>query len=120
MVACLERMRGSRALPASIVCDNGPEFTSRAKLAWAHERRIYLVFIRPGKPVENAFVEGFNGRLRDECLNEQWFTRLTDAQECIERWLRDYHARRPHSALGWRTPRNFLLRCAAPSLSPDP
>jgi putative transposase len=120
VAACLDRLRIARPLPAAIVCDNGPEFTSRAMLAWAHTRGVRLLFIRPGRPVENAFVESFNGRLRDECLNEQWFTSLTDAQQCIERWRRDYNARRPHSALGWRTPREFLLRCAAASPSPDP
>jgi putative transposase len=120
VVACLERLRGARARPSALVCDNGPEFTSRAMLAWAHERGIRLLFIRPGKPVENAFVESFNGRFRDECLNEQWFTSLADAQQRIECWRRDYNARRPHSALGWRTPRDFLLRCAASSPSPDP
>jgi putative transposase len=120
VAACLDRLRMTRALPEAIVCDNGPEFTSRAMLAWAHARGVRLLFIRPGKPVENAFVESFNGRLRDECLNEQWFTSLSDAQRSIERWRRDYNARRPHSALGWRTPREFLLHCAALSPSPDP
>ena len=116
----LDRLGGSRRLPAWIVCDNGPEFTSRAFLAWTQRRGIRLQFIRPGRPVENAFVESFNGRFRDECLNEQWFLSLADARELIERWRRDYNAARPHSGLAGRTPAEFLLVCVRATPSPDP
>ncbi len=116
----LDCLAGRRPLPAWIVCDNGPEFTSRAFLAWTQRRGIRLQFIRPGKPVENAYVESFNGRLRDECLNEQWFLSLADARELIERWRRDYNAVRPHSSLAGRTPAEFLMACGHHSSSPDP
>jgi putative transposase len=116
----LDHLARRRRLPARIVCDNGPEFTSRAFLAWAQRRGVRLQFIRPGKPVENAFVESFNGRFRDECLNEQWFLSLADARELIERWRRDYNAARPHSGLAGRTPAEFLLVCGDPTPSPDP
>jgi putative transposase len=89
------------------VCDNGPEFTSQALDQWAYARGITLQFIRPGKPVENAYVESFNGRLRDECLNENWFATLDDARVTIERWRQQYNAGRPHSSLGNRTPEAF-------------
>ena len=102
------------------MCDNGPEFTSRAFDAWAYRRGMKLLFIRPGKPVENAFVESFNGRFRDECLNEQWFLCLADARALVERWRRDYNAERPHSGLAGRTPAEFLRACGHPTPSPDP
>lgn len=72
-------------------CDNGPEFAGSALDRWAHERGVKIIFIRPGKPVENAFIESFNGKLRDECLNENWFVSLQDAKEKIETWRRDYN-----------------------------
>lgn len=99
---------GGTGLPAVIVCDNGPEFTGSAMDRWAHARGIKLAFIRPGKPVENAFIESFNGKFRDECLNENWFTSLRDAQEKIEAWRRDYNRNRPHSSLGNKSPEEFL------------
>lgn len=110
----------TRRLPAWIVCDNGPEFTSRAFFAWTQRRGIRPQFIRPGKPVENAFVESFNGRFRDECLTEQWFLSLADARELIEGWRCDYNAARPHSGLAGRTPVEFLLVCGRLTPSPDP
>jgi putative transposase len=94
-------------LPRAIVCDNGSEFTSQAFGQWAHERGITLHFIRPGKPIENCYVESFNGRLRDECLNESWFVSLTDAQRTIEAWRIQYNESRPHSGLALRTPAEF-------------
>ena len=100
--------------------DHGPEFISRALDIWAYEHRVELLFIRPGKPVENAFVESFNGRFRDECLNEQWFLSLADARALIEDWSRDYNAARPHSGLAGRTPAEFLVTCGALTFSPDP
>jgi putative transposase len=94
-------------LPAAIVLDNGPEFAGQALDAWAYAKAITLAFIRPGKPVENAFVESFNGRFRDECLNEHWFTSLADARQITEGWRRDYNQTRPHSSLGDLTPTEF-------------
>jgi putative transposase len=103
----LDRAGLLRGLPSSIVCDNGPEFTSRALDQWAYERGIELSFIRPGKPVENAFVESFNGTLREECLNEHWFLSLREAKREIKTWRIDYNTVRPHSSLGNLTPVEF-------------
>lgn len=101
----LERVIGERsAQPEEIVMDNGPELTSRALDQWAYGRGVRLRFIEPGKPVQNCYIESFNGRLRDECLNEHWFTSLADARRTIEAWRVDYNTVRPHSALGHRTP----------------
>ena len=87
--------------------DNGSEFASRALDAWAYREGVKLDFIRPGKPVENAFIESFNGRLRDECLNTQVFASLEDAQATLESWRVDYNLHRPHSALGNLPPSEF-------------
>lgn len=104
----LDYLGGTRGLPDTIVCDNGPEFAGIALDRWAHERGVKIAFIRPGKPTENAFIESFNGKFRDECLNENWFTSLKDAQEKIETWRRDYNSNRPHSSLGNLTPDEFM------------
>ena len=104
----LDGLGGARGLPQTIVCDNGPEFAGAALDHWAHTRGVKLSFIRPGKPVENAFIESINGKFRDECLNENWFTSLKDAQEKIESWRRDYNRNRPHSSLGGQSPEEFL------------
>lgn len=120
VIAALERAARRRPLPGAIVCDRGGEFTSRAFGAWAAARGVRLLFTRPGRPTENAFAESFNGRLRDECLNEAWFTSLADAQRHIERWRRHYNARRPHSGLAGRTPREFVLHCQPRSTPPAP
>jgi putative transposase len=103
----LDELTLTTSLPRAIVCDNGSEFTSQAFDQWAHARGIELHFIQPGKPVENAFAESFNGRLRDECLNESWFVNLADARRTIEAWRRDYNGARPHSGLAGRTPDEF-------------
>ena len=95
--------------PESITVDNGPEFTSAAVDSWAHSKGIVLDFIRPGKPIDNAYIESFNGRLRDECLNEHFFSSLKDAQKKIERWRVDYNNHRPHSGLNNLTPYEFSL-----------
>ena len=97
------------ALPHTVVCDNGPEFTSQHFDQWAHERGIALQFIQPGKPVENCYIESFNGRLRDECLNESWFVNLADAQRATEAWRVEYNVARPHSGLANRTPAEFTM-----------
>ena len=87
----LDRVVQQRGLPEAIVLDNGPEFRSRALIAWSEERGVRLEYIQPGKPVQNAYVESFNGRLRDECLNANWFTSLKDARQKIESWREDYN-----------------------------
>lgn len=107
------------ALPTDLVCDNGPEFTSQHLDQWAHERGIQLHFIRPGKPIENCFIESFNGRLRDECLNESWFVSLWDAQRTIESWRIEYNTARPHSGLANRTPAEFAEGLQATACSPS-
>ena len=99
VAAALECVVGERGAPQSITVDNGSEFASRAMDAWAYRHGIHLDFIRPGKPVENGYIESFNGRLRDECLNVNLFFSLEDAREKLEAWRRDYNLRRPHSAL---------------------
>ena len=104
----LDRVIGERgAQPDEIVMDNGPELTSRALDQWAYERGVRLHFIEPGKPQQNGYIESFNGKLRDECLNEHWFLTLAHARQTIEDWRNDYNQRRPHSALGNRTPLEF-------------
>lgn len=103
----LERLAESRGLPALITVDNGPEFAGSALDAWAYRRGIQLHFIQPGHPTQNAYVESFNGRLRDECLNEHWFSTLEEARRLIETWRQDYNTVRPHSSLGDRTPAEF-------------
>ncbi len=97
----------------------GPEFAGRTLDAWAYQRGVALCFIRPGKPIENAYVESFNGKFRDECLNEHWFLNMVDAQIVIEAWRLDYNTVRPHSALDGRTPDQFAqLSKGARRLSP--
>ena len=115
VIAELERLGAVRGLPARLVCDHGSEFSSRAFLGWARARGIALDFIRPGKPVDNAYIESFNGKLRDECLDEQFFTDLADARRTIERWRRQYNRGRPHRSLGQQTPAEFAAR-----FTPDP
>jgi len=112
----LDRVIERRGKPNSVVMDNGPEFTSRALDAWAYERGIQLDFIRPGKPIENCFVESFNGKFRDECLNQHWFTSLMDARREIETWRRDYNRVRPHSSLGQIPPAVFAQGAGLRSL----
>jgi putative transposase len=103
----LDRVMAERGLPEAIVLDNGPEFRGRALAAWSEEHGVRLEFIQPGKPVQNAYVESFNGRLRDECLNANWFTSLRDARRKIEAWRRDYNQERPHSSLDYMSPEEF-------------
>jgi putative transposase len=118
----LDRLGATRGFPKAIVCDNGPEFRSEALDQWADRRAVALLFIQPGKPIQNAFAESFNGRLRDECLNESWFVSLRDAQETIEAWRVDYNVARPHSGLAGRTPEEFareLKLTTSSTPSPD-
>src|SRR3989442_15108664 len=104
----LDRVLTGVSGPRSITVDHGTEFQSRALEDWAYQRGVQLDFIRPGKPVENAFIESFSGRLRDECLNVHQFTSLAEAQHIIEAWRLDYNQRRPHSSLGHLTPNEFV------------
>ena len=102
-----------RGRPQAIVCDNGPEFVSLALDQWASTQGIRLAFIRPGRPVENCFIESFNGKLRDECLNQHHFASLAEAQQRIEAWRQEYHTERPHRGLGQRTPAEYAA-CFTP------
>ena len=102
----LESVLGQRGKPEAIVVD-GPEFRGRALAGWSEERRVRLQFIDPGKPMQNCFIESFNGRLREECLNANWFVTLADARRKIEAWRRDYNQERPHCSLGYLAPRQF-------------
>ena len=110
VVRVLDRLADSRGLPEWVVLDNGPEFTGTAVDRWAPAHGVRLHFIEPGKPVQNAFVESFNGKFRDECLNEAWFLTLSEAQQAIEVWRQDYNTVRPHSALGDATPAEFAAQ----------
>jgi putative transposase len=103
-------------LPEEIVLDNGPEGTSRAMFDWSERTGVRLRFIEPGKPVQNAFVESFNGKFRDECLNLHWFRSLRHAREEVARWRAHYNTERPHSALGYLSPKEFLMTNPAPAL----
>ena len=109
----LEAIIAARGIPQAIRSDNGPEFTSRHFLAWCLERKIEAVHIEPGKPVQNAHVESFHGKLRDECLNASWFANLFEARRKIAEWRREYNEERPHSSLGYLPPREFARRVAA-------
>jgi putative transposase len=103
----LDQVAAKLGYPKSITVDNGPEFISNALDQWAHARGVQLHFSRPGRPVDNAFIESFNGRLRDECLNTNWFYGLEQAREVIGAWLEDYNERRPHGSLGGLTPMEY-------------
>ena len=109
VVRVLERLVLERGAPDEIVLDNGPELAGKALDQWAYERGVWLRFIEPGKPIQNAFVESFQGRLRDECLDRHWFLGLGDARHTVEAWRQDYNRARPHSALGYRSPEEFRL-----------
>ena len=123
VVDSLNRICAIRGLPATIKTDNGSEFISKAMDKWAYERGVELDFSRPGKPTDNARVESFNGRLRQECLNAHWFLSLDDARAKIGAWRDDYNESRPHSALDWATPAEFARRCclqAATAIPEEP
>lgn len=109
----LERLCETRGTPKIIVLDNGPEFTSTVLHTWTRKKGIHLSYIRPGRPMENAFIESFQGRLRDECLNQHWFTTLHEAREIIEQWRQEYNHERPHSALNTLAPLEYAARITA-------
>ena len=112
VVSVLERLAETRGLPEVITMDNGPEFAGKMLDEWAYRKGVKLNFIRPGKPIENAFAESFNGRLRDECLNTNWFMNLKHARDIIEDWRKDYNEIRPHSSLKGRTPEEYAKATA--------
>ena len=112
VVRVLEQLGAGRGWPEEIRVDHGPEFVSRAMGAWCEQRKILLRFIDPGKPMQNGYVESFNGRFRDECLNANWFLSLAQARATIESWRYDYNAERPHSSLNYRTPNEFAALLA--------
>jgi putative transposase len=120
VVRVLDRLADTIGLPDILVMDNGPEFRGRALDTWAYARGVHLRFIRPGKPIENAFVESFNGKFRDECLNEHWFASLAEARTLIEAWRVDYNTVRPHSALQGATPEQFAKSFGRRSPAPTP
>ena len=104
VVTALDRVKEARGCPQSIRVDNGPEFISKSLDWWAYFNKVTLDFSRRGKPTDNAYIESFNGRVRQECLNQHWFLSLADAQEQIDQWRLDYNENRPHSSLGNQTP----------------
>lgn len=108
VASLMERLVTLYGLPERIKTDNGSEFVSKALDKWAYDHGVELVFSRPGKPTDNSFIESFNGRFRDECLNVNWFLSIEDAREKIELWRSDYNNHRPHSALGNVPPRTFI------------
>jgi putative transposase len=107
VVAVMDRLVEERGAPDRIQCDNGSEFISRVLDKWAYENGVTMDFSRPGKPMDNAMIESFNGSFRDECLNVNWFLSIEDAREKIELWRIEYNDFRPHSSLGDLTPRQF-------------
>ena len=128
VVEMLERVARERGYPDVITVDNGPELRGRALDGWAHDHGVQLYFIDPGKPTQNAYIESFNGRFREECLNLHWFTTLAEAQRIIEDWRVDYNESRPHSSLKYQTPEEFAANrpfhktqwAAAPTLLEAP
>ena len=107
VVEMLERAARERGYPDILVVDNGPELRGRALDRWADDKGVQLYFIDPGKPTQNAYIESFNGRFREECLNLHWFTSIGEAREIIEDWRVDYNTERPHSSLKYQTPEEF-------------
>lgn len=103
----LSQLCETRKSPKQIVCDNGTEFTSKSMFFWSTEKNIKLAFIQPGKPTQNAFVESFNGKFRNECLNQHWFRSIDEAKQIINQWRYHYNNKRPHSSLNYMTPVAF-------------
>lgn len=118
VVGVLERIAPLYGRPETIRMDNGPEFISKALDEWAHRHQVRLDFSRPGKPTDHAHIESFNGRFRQECLNQHWFSSLDDARSKIEAWRKDYNQERPHSALNQMTPAAFRAAWEITALDP--
>lgn len=112
LVRILDDIKNHRALPRQIVCDNGTEFTSKAFMKWAADNNVEIHFIDKGKPMQNAFVESFNGKFRDECLNEEWFLTINNARKNIEEWNNEYNSERVHTSLNGLSPYEFIARIA--------
>jgi putative transposase len=110
VVEALNRLVRQRGVPGVLFADNGAEFTGQLVDLWAYHHKVRIDFSRPGKPTDNAFIETFNGTLRDECLNLHWFKTLAEARSIIEAWRREYNESRPHMALGHQTPQEYLLQ----------
>ena len=108
VVAVLERLARAGSKPKILRVDNGPEFLSKVLDAWAHKNGVCLEFSRPGKPTDNPFVESFNGKLRTECLQQNWFASLTEAKEQLETHRKEYNTERPHTVLNYQTPEQHL------------
>jgi transposase InsO family protein len=112
LVRVIDQVCQRRGYPEVIRSDNGSEFTSRAMLTWAYERNVQLKLIEPGKPNQNAYIESFNGRFREECLNEHWFANLAHARTLIEAWRIEYNEERPKRGLGGLTPSEHARKLA--------
>lgn len=110
VVQTLEKLKLTKGKPEAIILDNGPEMISLVLDQWAYDNGVKLCFIQPGKPTQNAYVESFNGKFRDECLNMHWFFDIEDARRKIEDWRKEYNEERPHSSLGNLTPKEFLKK----------
>jgi putative transposase len=108
VVSVLSRLAEAGSTPKILHVDNGPEFVSKALDAWAHKNGVHLEFSRPGKPTDNPFIESFNGKLRTECLHQNWFASLGEAKEKLEQHRKEYNTNRPHTALGYKTPEQHL------------
>lgn len=117
VLGMLEELIRERGKPEVILSDNGTEFTSNRVTRWQKERRISWEYIEPGKPYQNGSIESFNGKLRDECLNEHWFMSLEEAKEIIEKWRKHYNGQRPHSSLGGLTPNELASQLKMKSSS---
>jgi transposase InsO family protein len=117
LIRIMDGICSQRGTPAMIRSDNGKEFTGRSMLTWAHRHGVNLRLIEPGKPNQNAYVESFNGRLRDECLNEHWFTSLAHARTVIETWRREYNEERPKKSLGGLTPAQYAKQLATKAIT---
>ncbi len=107
VVEVLEEVTMQRGVPEVMVLDNGPEFTGKDLTRWAYQKGVSLSFIEPGKPVQNAYIESFNGKLRDECLNQHWFASVAEAEAIITAWRQDYNTVRPHSSLAYQAPQKW-------------
>ena len=112
VIRVLEQLAHTRGLPQEIQVDNGPEFVCRAVRSWCEKQHVLLRYIEPGRPMQNGHIESFNGRLRDECLNANWFLNLASTRKHLESWRNDYNQVRPHSAIGYSTPNEFAALLA--------
>ncbi len=108
VIRVLEEIAQERGLPEKIFIDNGPEYTSKMLKEWAESKGVNLNYINPGRPMENGYIESFNGKFREECLNQNWFQNILEAAIIVEEWRKDYNNNRPHSSLGYLTPREYI------------